>query len=116
MTTIPPSSELPERHGRESRFPELAFVLPHRTTLLLKIKNFLGNCTSIPSGVPQGSVLGPHLFAAYIGCKLRFKYTLYTVWYVDDVTLIESVSSPDDVLSQESIVTKFYSVGLRPNP
>lgn len=78
----------------------------------IKIKGCLGQSTNIPSGVPQGSVLGPYLFAAFMGSLNFDSSTVYTVQYADDVTLIEATNAEDQVVSLDSIVSEFYNAGL----
>ena len=61
-------------------------------TMNVKVLNSLGPSVVIPSGVPQGSVLGPFLFAAFMG-SVRFPFAnVQCVKYADDVSLIEPLS------------------------
>ena len=61
-------------------------------TMCVKILNSFGPIVEIPSGVPQGSVLGPFLFAAYMGSVNFCEINVECIKYADDVTLIEPLS------------------------
>ena len=62
----------------------------------VKIMNTFGPTVVTPSGVPQGSVLGPVLFAAYMG-SINFPATnIKCVKYADDVSIIEPLSRPQN--------------------
>ena len=54
--------------------------------------NSLGHSTLVPSGVPQGSVFGPVLFAAFMG-SVNFSHdNLKCIKYADDVNIVEVLS------------------------
>lgn len=57
----------------------------------VKILNNFGPPSISHSGVPQGSVLGPYLFAAYMGSFSFDPQNVFTTKYADDVTIIEWV-------------------------
>ena len=62
--------------------------------------NNFGPIIRIPSGVPQGSVLGPFLFAAFMG-SIEFPFrNVMCIKYADDVTIIEPLRR-----LQSSVVT-----------
>ena len=90
----------------------LLSYLKHRS-FCVKICNRLGPIVEIHSGVPQGSVLGPFLFAAYMGSLSFSALHVSCVKYADDVTLIEPVSSnrPSSI-SLDDCVSLFRSAGL----
>ena len=82
-------------------------------TMCVKIRDTLGPIITIPSGVPQGSVLGPFLFAAFMGDVIFSSNNIKCIKYADDVTLIEPLSS--DQISSVSIhdcITIFEQKGL----
>ena len=60
-------------------------------SMRVKLMNTYGPVVNIPSGVPQGSVLGPFLFAAFMGSINFSGVNLKSIKYADDVTIIESV-------------------------
>ena len=82
----------------------------------VKVLNTLGPTVVIPSGVPQGSVLGPFLFAAYMG-SVHFPFpNVHCLKYADDVTLIESLSHlQTPSVSLDACVSVFDSKGLTVN-
>ena len=59
-------------------------------TQRLKLHDSFGPITKIPSGVPQGSIIGPILFAACMG-TLVISSDSALVIYADDITLIEPI-------------------------
>ena len=82
----------------------------------VKTKGALGPLVKIQSGVPQGSVLGPYLFAAFMGCIDFDVYNVFSVQYADDVTLIESLNvGKPDVISLAYIASQFSNAGLKLN-
>ena len=83
----------------------------------VKVKNNFGPVVNMPSGVPQGSILGPFLFAAFMG-QINFCNFLSArcIQYADDVTIIEPVSEKDPQVIPFSCVTEsFHNVGLKLN-
>ena len=48
----------------------------------MKVKGHFGPTAEVPSGVPQGSILGPMLFAAVIGA-LNVSFNDALVMYAD---------------------------------
>jgi hypothetical protein len=57
----------------------------------VRLNGSLGPAFEVVSGVPQGSVLGPYLFASFMGSLSRAADANMVI-YADDVTLIEEVN------------------------
>ena len=76
-------------------------------TMRVMVLNSLGPIVDVPSGVPQGSVLGPFLFAAFMGSVNFSNMNVKCIKYADDVTLIEPLS-----VNQVSSVTLDYCVSV----
>ena len=64
----------------------------------VKMDNFSSSLTSLNSGVPQGSVLGPILFSLYTSpmCSIIVQHDLLFHQFADDITLFTGVSHPDN--------------------
>ena len=60
-------------------------------SMRVKIMNVLGPHVAIQSGVPQGSVLGPFLFSAFMGSIDFPNDNAKSIKYADDVSIIETV-------------------------
>ena len=83
-------------------------------TLRVKVRGNLGPEVTIPSGVPQGSILGPFLFAAFMG-QIEFPQfpNVCCVQYADDVTLIEPITEQNyEMLPFDYVSKKFSDAGL----
>ena len=80
----------------------------------VKAMHTYGPLVEVSSGVPRGSVLGPYLFAAFMGSVhfSEFDVSTFMVQYADDMTLIESVycNSRDAPLSY--ITAHLHNAGL----
>ena len=82
-------------------------------TMSVKLMNSYGPTVVIPSGVPQGSVLGPFLFAAFMGSVNFSGVNLKSIKYADDVTIIESVSRGQfSSVNLDNCISIFNAEGL----
>ena len=57
--------------------------------------------TSVESGVPEGSILGPLLFTCYVA-DLPNHIKTSSLSYADDVKIFHRINSPDDALSLQA--------------
>ena len=101
------------------KLPSQAVIWIHsfltNRTQSVRVANEISEATSVPSGVPQGSVLGPMLFCAVIDKLSAICTNTDTIKYADDVTLLHYVRVPnDDHLEEEwaNITTWSARVGL----
>lgn len=67
---------------------------------MVKLKDCRSGMLPVLSGVPQGSVLGPVLFLAYINDMDRSLTDSHAILYADDTTLMISCDSPGDALDR----------------
>ena len=82
-------------------------------TFCVKVCNRFGPAVVTRSGVPQGSVLGPFLFAAFMGSFSFSAPNVDCVKYADDVTLIESVHhNENSSITLDDCVSLFRREGL----
>ena len=63
---------------------------------------------SAPSGVPQGSVLGPTLFIMYINDVLSYVKHSELLLFADDAKLFKEISSVSDCLLLQNDINSFY--------
>ncbi len=88
----------------------------------VKVEQVTSDQQLCPSGVPQGSILGPFFFNVYIDAVLRLPLSpgAVLVAYADDLLLVKPV--PDSVAEAElqcdlNTIAAFYdSILLTPNP
>ena len=102
----------------------LNFDFPDCSEFVRWIRNYLANrrqrvrlgdtrssATAVKSGVPQGSVLGPYIFAIFMSSFTALNPMISVVKYADDVTLIVPVyrNSVDDFSIVNSEIKHFES-------
>ena len=79
----------------------------------VRIRGCEGQAVWSLSGVPQGSVLGPFLFASFMGSINFDSEHVSCIKYADDITIIERLVSPaQQSLSIDVISETFANAGL----
>lgn len=79
----------------------------------VKVFNNFGPVTCVPSGVPQGSVLGPYLFAAFMGSINFSSENIKCIKYADDLTIIEPLSrNQSSCITLSACESLFQDCGL----
>ena len=69
------------------------------------LENAVSAPAQVTSGVPQGSIIGPYIFNAYVGSLTTARQTTRLIKYADDLLLLipfSSLSEADQVLKEES--------------
>ena len=101
------------------KLPRQAVIWIHsfltNRTQSVRVAHEISESICVPSGVPQGSVLGPLLFCAVIDKLSAIFPNTDTIKYADDITLLHYVRTPnDDHLNEEwsNITTWSACVGL----
>lgn len=76
-------------------------------TQMVRVNNFLSHEIPVPSGVPQGSHIGPLLFNLFINdvatCFVSSEFLLFA----DDLKLFRSVVNADDCLALQEDLNRF---------
>lgn len=106
-------------NSRDLNHGFLSWLVSYLTSryFVVRVHDTSGAVIRIPSGVPQGSVLGPYLFAAFMG-SITFEDTkqIEAIQYADDVTLIETIQKNSPVrIDFSGVDSKFREVGLTLN-
>jgi len=77
----------------------------------VKVNGTLSSWEWVSSGVPQGSVLGPLLFALYVN-ELLSLVSSELLMFADDIKLYRTIRSPEDCLIlQRDIKLMYYLNG-----
>ena len=97
----------------------LANFLTNRRQQVL-LQGVTGSCIDVTSGVPQGSVLAPSLFAAHMGSLQPVSPTSEMIKYADDVVVLhvikENANFSDDIKAEiENMTNWCNSHGLSLN-
>lgn len=73
-----------------------------RRTQAVVVNNYISSWVTIPSGVPQGSLLGPLLFTIFIDdISTCFQNSQY-LCFADDMKIFKEIKCPDDVTKLQS--------------
>jgi hypothetical protein len=77
----------------------------------VRLLNTVSSVAHVTSGVPQGSVLGPYLFAVFMSTYKPFYENTHVTKYADDVTLVVPVykTSSDDLSRVTTEIDLFHS-------
>ena len=73
----------------------------------VRINDHVGPLITVKSGVPQGSVLGPYLFALFIASLQINRPDVKLVKYADDLTLIECCTNTNSNQTSLDIITSW---------
>ena len=72
------------------------------------LNNVYSEWSSVVSGVPQGSVLGPMLFLLYVN-DISSIVNSHLLLFADDIKLYRSIKSENDILLLQEDINKLYS-------
>jgi len=78
------------------------------------IKDHCGSLIHATSGIPQGSVLGPYLFAMFISSLTINSQDAQLVKFADDLTLIERLSADGPIHDNLSKITEWSKENKMP--
>ena len=78
----------------------------------VKFDDVSSKCLSITTGVPQGSILGPLLFIIYTNDMYLASSKFESIFYADDTTLINSLSSFNFPLKDTDSVSNSIEIEL----
>ena len=79
----------------------------------VRLRNSCSEFKEVPSGVPQGSNLGPILFAIFINDMNSIISYIQILFYADDVKCFIRINDFIDVLKLQSDINNIYSWSLR---
>lgn len=74
---------------------------------VVKINNFLSNEITVPSGVPQGSHIGPLLFNVFINDIAPCIRSSELLLFADDLKMYKVISDPNDCIALQEDIHRF---------
>ncbi|MCP3667573.1 MAG: reverse transcriptase family protein [Gammaproteobacteria bacterium] len=110
------------RNGLPDGLARLLYSYMHNRRQTVQFSNKCSSAEEVVSGVPQGSILGPHLFSAYVDSVLDFPLSQNSriISFSEDLILIKPIFSDRDCEDLQddidSLVTSYGSKLLKINP
>lgn len=77
-----------------------------RRTQAVVVSNYVSSWVTIPSGVPQGSLLGPLLFTIFINDISSCFLNSHLLCFADDMKIYTSITSPEDVINLQADLSR----------
>jgi len=75
---------------------------------VVKLGDIVSDSFHVPSGVPQGSHLGPLLFLVFINDVKSCLHDSHCLLYADDMKIFRKINSNDDCLLLQNDLNRFY--------
>jgi len=87
----------------------MAEILPSERLQFVSLFGMKSKTFQLPSGVPQGSHLGPLLFNVLINSVCSVIFPAWVLLFADDAKIFHAVSSIEDCKILQNILNKFSS-------
>ena len=75
---------------------------------VVNVNGHISSSAQVPSGIPQGSVLGPLMFLIFVA-DMGSLSPCKSYLYVDDAKVLETIDSPDDIDKFQENLNYYYS-------